>query len=296
MGIIIFAAMRKIAMNMVGLELKERVNNVLFIFVTFLSLPIAAQTYGELSDRAFQYVEADSLAQAEELFRQALKLEPTNPHNALIFSNIGTLQWRMQRFDEAVESYTYALNMSPYSIPVLLNRAAVYMEQGLPNRAYVDYCQVLDIDRKNIEALLMRAYIYMKQRDYKAARIDYDYLLEMNPQHYSARLGLAVLNRKEEKFREATDILEKLIAEYPAEAELYMARAEVELEMNLPDLALIDLDRVIQMNPLSADAFLLRGQVNLARNKKNLAKKDFEKAGTLGISQLELREWVKQCR
>ncbi|KAA6305228.1 hypothetical protein EZS27_043121, partial [termite gut metagenome] len=33
MGIIIFAAMRKIAMNMVGLELKERVNNVLFIFV-----------------------------------------------------------------------------------------------------------------------------------------------------------------------------------------------------------------------------------------------------------------------
>ncbi|KAA6346679.1 Lipopolysaccharide assembly protein B [termite gut metagenome] len=269
---------------------------ILLITLVLLSLPIAAQTtYEQLSAQALQCVEKDSLEQAEELYRQVLKLDPANPHNALIFSNIGTLQRRMQRPSEAIESYTYALNIAPYSVPILLNRATVCMEQSLSDRAYIDYCQVLDIDRANTEALLMRAYIYMTRRDYKAARMDYNRLLEIDSRHYSARLGVATLSQKEEKFRESLDILEELIVQYPAEAELYITRAEVEQDMNLPDLALTDLDRAIHLNPLSADAFVLRGRINLARNKKKPARKDFEKAGTLGIPQPELREWLRQC-
>jgi tetratricopeptide (TPR) repeat protein len=241
-------------------------------------------------------VEKDSLERAEELFRQALKLEPANPHNALIFSNIGTLQRRTQRLDEAVESYTYALNIVPYSVPVLLNRATIYMEQEILDRAYIDYCQVLDFDKKNTEALLMRAYIYVTRRDYNAARIDYNHLLEIDSRHYSALLGLAALNQKEEKFRESLDILDKLISEYHTEVELYIARAEVEQDMHLLDLALADLEQAIYLNPQSVDAYMLRGKINLARNKKKLAKKDFETAASLGVSQSELRELLRQCR
>ncbi|KAA6327227.1 Beta-barrel assembly-enhancing protease, partial [termite gut metagenome] len=259
-------------------ELNETIKKTLFIFLVCFSFPTSAQTYGELSEQALQYIEKDSLKQAELLFQQALAMEPTNSHNALIFSNIGTLQRQMQRLDEAAESYTYALNLIPYSIPILLNRATVYMEQGFSNRAYIDYCQVLDRDKKNMEALLMRAYIYMIRRDYNAARIDYNRLLEVDSLHYGARLGLATLNQREEKFREAVDILEGLIAEYPTETELYVARAEVEQNMNLPDLALTDIDRAILLNPLSAEAFLLRGKINLAGKKKKTAKKDFKKA------------------
>ncbi|KAA6320611.1 Beta-barrel assembly-enhancing protease [termite gut metagenome] len=283
-------------MDITGLN--EMIKKTLFIFFVsfvFFSFPVSAQTYGELSEQALQYIEKDSLEQAEIVFRQALAMEPTSPHNALIFSNIGTLQRQMQRLDEAAESYTYALNLAPYSIPILLNRATVYMEQGFPNRAYIDYCQVLDRDKKNMEALLMRAYIYMVRRDYNAARIDYNRLLEIDSLHHGARLGLATLNQREEKFQEAMDILEGLITEYPTEMELYMARAEVEQSMNLPDLALIDIDRAIQLNPLSAEAFLLRGKINLADKKKKTAKKDFEKAELLGISSSELREWLQQC-
>ncbi len=55
-----------------------------------------AQTYQELSDRAIACTEQDSLAQAENYIRQALKLEPANPHNALLFSNLGTIQRRQR--------------------------------------------------------------------------------------------------------------------------------------------------------------------------------------------------------
>ena len=92
--------------------------------------PVFAQTYQELSDRAIACTEQDSLAQAENYIRQALKLEPANPHNALLFSNLGTIQRRQRDYDQALESYTYALNIAPRAVPILLNRAALNLEMG----------------------------------------------------------------------------------------------------------------------------------------------------------------------
>ena len=164
---------------------------------------------------------------------QALKLEPKNAKNALLFSNLGLVQRRLGEFDKALESYSFALNFAPLAVPILLDRAAIYMEMGKTDRAYTDYCQVLDEDKQNKEALLMRAYIYVLRRDYPAARIDYNRLLELDPQSYSGRLGLATLEQKEGKFREALEILNKMLAATPEDATLYIARADVEREMNM---------------------------------------------------------------
>ena len=50
------------------------------ILILFLSFPVAlcAQTYQQLSEKAIEYIEMDSLSKAEELLLQALKLEPKN--------------------------------------------------------------------------------------------------------------------------------------------------------------------------------------------------------------------------
>ena len=104
-----------------------------------------AQTYQQLSERAIECIEKDSLPQAEELLIQALKLEPKNAKNALLFSNLGLVQRRLGEFDKALESYSFALNFAPLAVPILLDRAAIYMEMGKTDRAYTDYCQVLDV-------------------------------------------------------------------------------------------------------------------------------------------------------
>ena len=94
-----------------------------------------AQTYNELVEKAMDYTLKDSLVQAEQLFRQALKMEPGNARNALLFSNLGTVQKRMGKTDEAIESYTMALNITPYSTALLLNRASLYLDMGLTDTA-----------------------------------------------------------------------------------------------------------------------------------------------------------------
>ena len=259
--------------------------SIFILFLLFFSLSLSAQTYSELSEQAIDCIEKDSLVRAEELLVQAMKLEPSNPHNALLFSNLGLVQKRLGRYDDALQSYTYALNIAPTAVPILLDRAALYMEKGMTDRAYLDYCEALDADKVNKEALLMRAYIYTIRRDYKAARADYDRLLEIDPKSYSGRLGLATL-----------EVINKLLVENPDDATLYVARADVEREMEHVELALVDLEQAIRLSPSLIDAYLLRGDIYLLQKKKGLAKTDFEKAISLGVPQSDLYERLKQCK
>ena len=129
-------------------------------------LHLQAQTYDELITDALDAARVDSLSKSESLFKQALKMDPANMRNALLFTNLGTVQRRMGKTDDAIDSYTLALNITPYSVVTLLNRASLYLEKNLFDKAYLDYCNVIDIDKTNKEALLFRAYIYMQRLDY----------------------------------------------------------------------------------------------------------------------------------
>lgn len=280
-------------------------NILSFLIWIAVGTPAFSQTYEELSERAVAATEQDSLAQAEKYIMEALKLDPANPHNALLFSNLGTIQRRQRQYDQAIESYTMALNIAPRTVPILMNRAALYLELGKDELARVDYALALDLETDNQEALLMRAYIYKQKRDYKAARSDYERLLKLNPQSYNGRLGLAMLEQKEGKYEEALSVLNKMIADKadgstqitaPLYAVLYVARAGVEKDMEHFDLALIDLEEAIELDPSQSEAYLMRGQIYLSQKKKELAKRDFEKAVKLGVPQGDVRELLQQCK
>lgn len=278
------------------------------LFLLLLSGGVAApafsQSYQELCDRAIAYTEQDSLEQAEDYILRALKLEPANPHNALLFSNLGTIQRRQRRYDQALESYTFALNIAPRTVPILLNRAAIYLELGRNNLAQADYSLALDMEKDNEEALLMRAYIYMQQRDYKMAKADYERLLRVNPSNFNGRLGLATLEQKDGKPEAALIILNSMIAGKGENSQwspsqyalLYVARAGVEKEMQHTDLALMDLEEALRLDPSQVEAYLMRGEIYLSQKKKDLAKRDFEKAISLGVPQADLRDLLSQCK
>ena len=221
----------------------------LFCLLMLFVRPSAAQTYEQLCERAAIAIERDSLDVAEQAIRAALRLDPANGRNALLFANLGTVQRLRGRLDEALESYTYALNMAPRNVPILLDRAALYLELGEPEPARIDYSLVLDIQPDNTEALRMRAYIYVEARDYKSARADYDHLLRLQPADFNGRLGLAMLCQKEGKLKDALAILDGMVDEKsegsslqiaPAHAVVYVARAGIQQELgNLP-MALMD--------------------------------------------------------
>lgn len=274
-----------------------------FVWSTMMA-PAFSQTYQELSERAVAATEQDSLELSKQYIGQAMRTEPANPHNALLYSNLGTIQRRQHQYEQALESYTMALNIAPRAVPILMNRAALYLELGKGELARIDYSLVLDLEKDNQEALLMRAYIYMNRRDYKFARADYEHLLKLAPQSYNGRLGLATLERKEGKYDAALVLLNAMLAgqeeatglSASQRAVLYVARAGVEQEMKHTDLALLDLEEAVRLDASQPEAYLMRGQIYLSQKKKNLARRDFEKAVSLGIPQADVRELLQRCR
>ncbi len=274
---------------------KRYITLFVLLSISFLSL-VRAQDYTELALQGIAAMEQEKYEEAEEFFQKALKLEPANIKNALLFSNMGTLFRMQKKYDEAIEAYTYALNITPHSLPILLNRATVYMELGETRKAYIDYCQVLDLESENIEALLMRAYISMTNRDYVAARIDYKKILSLDENHYNAQLGLATLAQAEKKFKEANEILTRMINERPKDELLLLARANVFFELEQWEMALLDVEAAEALNAESAELFALKGELYLNTGKKHLAKTSFERAILLGFPQVELSDLLKQCK
>ena len=260
-------------------------------------MPLLAQdTYSELVERAMAYTKQDSLEQAEELYRQALKLDPNNARNALLFSNLGTVLNRQGKREEAIEAYTMALNITPYSTAMLLNRAALYLDSGLFDKAYIDYCNVIDLIPDETEARIMRAYIYIRRRDYKEARIDYNVVLNKDGTNKTARLGIVILDEKESRYQAATDGISLLIAEYPDDASLLKMRANIYIEQEYNDLALLDLEDAAKIDSNDPDIFLTMGDTCLKLKLKTQARNAYEKAISLGIARQELAEQLKQCK
>lgn len=264
---------------------------ILAILVVWIaSLGVSAQTYDDLIHKAMDAVEMDSLQQAEQLFTEALKLEPANMRNALVFSNLGTIQRRMGKKKEALESYSMALNRTPYSVTMLLNRASLLLEMDYLDKAFVDYCDVLDIDRKNKEALMYRAYIHMKRRMYQAARLDYRAFLELEPGNKTARIGMAMVNQKDKRFKESLEEFNRLIVDYPRDVSLLKARAELEVEMNSLDMALLDLENAARLTPNDPEIYVMCGDIYMLQDKRREAYTAFEKAIDLGIPRPELQD------
>lgn len=266
---------------------------ILGFFCLMFSFRLSAQTYDQYISQAMDAIETDSLAKAEMFFKEALKLEPANIKNALLFSNLGTIQRRIGKKKEALESYSLALNLTPYSITMLLNRASLYLEMDMLDKAYLDYCNVIDLDAKNKEALQFRAYVYMRRRQYLESRLDYQRLLEVDPGNKTARVGIAMVNQKDKRYREALEELNRLITDYPRDVSLLKARAELEVEMNSLDLALLDLEEAVRITPNDADIYVMCGEIYLTQGKKREAYVAFEKAVELGIPRSMLQDQLK---
>lgn len=115
----------------------------ILFFVFFMAdfLFVSAQTYNEWIDKSFECIESEDWAGAEKALIGALRVQPANPQNALLLSNLGTIQRKMGKNDEALKSYTNALMITPRSVTLLMNRAALFSEMEKFDDALKDYNQ-----------------------------------------------------------------------------------------------------------------------------------------------------------
>ena len=253
-------------------------------------------TYKEYVRRALDAMSADSTMEAERLFREAMKAEPGQRSNAMIYYQIGRMQEHRGKPDKALESYTMGLNVAPHVLPLRMARANLYLQLGNKEKALVDYSDVLDWKTDEQEALFMRAYIYTEQRLYKKARADYEALLKLNPAHEEARIGLVLLNEKDNRPREAMDQINAMIASAPDHAILYAIRAGLEQTRKLYEAAEEDFTKAIELDPENMDYLLNRAAFYIETKRKKEARADLDRALELGANPDEVASMRHELR
>lgn len=253
-------------------------------------------TYKEYVRRALEAIAADSTVEAEKLFRQAMKAEPAQRSNAMIYYQIARLQEHRGKPKKALESYTMGLNVAPHVLPLRLARARLYMEMGNEDKALVDYSDVLDWKTDNQEALFMRAYIYTGKRLYKKARADYEALIKLNPAHEEARIGLVLLNEKDNRPREAMDQINAMVAAAPDHAVLYAIRAGLEQTRKLYEAAEADFTKAIELDPNNIDYLLNRAAFYIETQREKEARADLDKALELGANPNDVASMRHELR
>lgn len=258
----------------------------IFISVLFTAFSLVAtpQTYKEHIEKSFECIDAEDWPCAEEAILAALHSEPGNPQNSLLLSNLGTVQRLQGKKAEAIRSYSNALMISPRSVTLLKNRAALYAEIDSLDAALADYTSAIALDAQEEDALFHRGMIYLEKNDTLAARIDFEHMLHINPGSSDARIGLATLMKFRSYHKEAVDLYSQVISYNKDDARLYFGRAESYFYMGKISKAREDMKKAIALDGSDPLFYILRSRINWAQYEKEAAYDDLEKALELGAS------------
>ena len=263
----------------------------------FLSIGYGhAQTYEKFVEKSFDFLDKNDLVSAEESLRAAMRLEPGNPNNYALLMNLGTIQRRQGKLEDALLSYTAALSRHPNNEAILENRAGLYTEMGEIEKATNDYNALLILNPHHQEALYCRAMLHLQHKNYLLAEQDFDKILEVNEKSVKGRLGHAILEKLRGNYDESERIFNYLINEMPREWILYEGRADLYFMMGKNARAMADINRIFVESTPTAALYVLRGKVKLAQYEKASAALDFKKAEDMGYDKTTIDELIKMAR
>jgi tetratricopeptide (TPR) repeat protein len=247
------------------------------------STPCAlAQTYAEWVERSYTFLEEEDLLSAEMSLKEAMRLEPANPHNYALLTNLGAVQQRQGKKAEALVSYTAALSRQPRNAVILANRASLYLDMGEPAKALGDYNLLLLDHPAHEEALYNRGLLYIQQKEFLRAEQDFDKMLDINASSLYGRIGHAILEKTRGNYDESERIYTYLIDQLPREWQLYKGRADLYFLMGKNGRALNDVNKVFFESEADAALYVLRGKIKLALHEREPAAADFRKALEMG--------------
>ena len=277
--------------------MKKSIFFIVIVAICALDCSISsAQNYDELITRSFDYLDADSLPEAEEALREALRIEPGNPGNGMLLLNLGTIQRRQGKLKEAEESYTIGLAFLPNNLTLLNSRAQLFAEMEKYPEAINDYTEVIYHEPENEDAYYERALCKLMNQDTLGARLDLEQIDRFNPNSAKSRLGMAYVYKAQQMWREASELYDALIERNPRNASLLRERAEVFYFSNRMGAALDDVNKSIDFDPRDPYSYLLRAQIRYAKGDREFARRDLNQALELGLNKEEVRDLIETLK
>lgn len=167
---------------------------------------------------------AGDLENAERLFTVLIE---ENPNSASVWSNRGSVRLSMERWEDAVEDLTKAVELAPYAPVPFLNRAIAFEALGKYSEAVSDCKTAIENDPKEYAAWFNLGNVESKLQEYTKALDAYERAAILAPGIAGYRLREASMLFQLDRSEEAAKVMQGLVRKYPNYAEARAALAAV---------------------------------------------------------------------
>lgn len=196
------------------------------------------------------------------------------PHHAM-----GRILAGEKQLDRAVDAFTAALKVAPDFLPALADRADLYAETRMNEKAAADYERLLAIKPNDSVARVKLGMIYQRLERYDAARAAYLSALDGNPNLAVAYNNLAMmLLRSKGSLNEALAHAKKAVSITPKVPQFHDTLGRVYWALGDKTAALEALRQAAALDPPQADILFHLGQLYEETGQKKSAVVNYRKA------------------
>lgn len=236
--------------DMLRLRIQPRTRQLLTAGTT-VSTP-AYEDY--LQGRGFlaDYIDADKLDRAIELFRNALEQDPGY---ALAMAGLGEAYWRKyettkddQWAQAALDACENATAISERLAPVHATLGIIYRGTGQYDRAETAFRTALEIDPVNAEAWRGLAGTFTDRGDLDAAEATYRRAIELKPNYWAMYYDLGRLFYRQGKYSDAEAQYRQVIRLYPQNYRAFRNLGALFVLTDRTDEAVTMLERSLAIN------------------------------------------------
>ena len=244
--------------------------------------------YVGLVRTGFTSLAADSLNEAEENLKRAIKLRPDAPGNHVLRYNLALIEMARGESKKAEKTLTDILKKHPDYVDARLARGEAYLQNGKDAEAVEDAKKVLESDEKISREMKARAHFvcaagYYAAHRFVEAKSELLQNLRLRPDNVNARLLEALILLQMGQSVESLNRLNAIVSANPDHLDALRTRAEVQTQLNMLQPAKGDYDRLIELCPNDASLFVERARVLITLGEKRAAARDLDKAVELGM-------------
>ncbi|MCE7875266.1 tetratricopeptide repeat protein [bacterium CPR1] len=214
-------------------------------------------------------------ARAEDCFRRALECDP---HDPLVWNNLGLYRAGSGRLTEARECFTRAIELAPGRADLWIGRGMTFFNLGRLEEASGCFKECLARDERNAAAWEYLGSCLWESGNREGAQPHFERAIEFAPRRASAWLHLGRCYVARRLYEEALPLLEHAL-ELDASQQLgwYVIGSALIMLGRYADSVPV-LDRAVELDPGDGDAWFNRGQALLQLKRKQEARYSFEQA------------------
>ncbi len=225
---------------------------------------------------------------------EAMGIEPDNPLNVALLSNLGMIYYYNEQDSLALVTLDVAVSRAPRLIGAREHRARVLIGMGRDSEAYEEYGRIIDIDSVNCDARFTRGMMALYRGELQVAQADFATLSRVAPLWRNTILATATMYSMTGNDREAVSLYRRLLDKDKL-PEYYSALAGCLITLDNLDEASKVIGEGLERFSSDPELYYYRAMLNHKRYLDVEAHQDAKKAIEFGANPDRVRKiFVKE--